>query len=70
MSRSDTTPWKAAPMIFIVAPACPSCGCEKYDRHRTEKGGDGSRCKKATCRACGQRFLIVIETLPDSGNCD
>ncbi len=64
---TDPTPWASAPMIFVVAPACPACGHEKYDRTRTSAGGDGSRTRKATCRRCHQRFKIIIEPVPDSG---
>lgn len=61
--------WADAPIVFVVAPTCPECGSAKYERKRTEDGGDGSRTKKVICLTCRSPYKICVE-LPESGKCE
>ena len=65
-----TPDWASVPIVFVVRPACPSCGCEDRDRRRTYSGGDGSKSKRMICRQCRQPWLLVEEPPPDSGKMD
>lgn len=61
--------WESAPMVFVCRPACPHCRSEQYTRVRTEpKESDGTVTQKAICRTCEKTFLIINETLPESGS--
>ena len=68
---TGTTPtrndWHKTPIVFVVAPCCPYCGCDKWDRSRTDSNGDGSVTRYCRCRECEKRFKICIEQSPVSG---
>jgi len=51
------------PTVIAVAPRCPNpdCGSTKHSSYRSIENGDGSRTKWTVCKACGQRFIIVLE---------
>lgn len=59
--------WSDAPIVFIVIPTCPACGCHEYRRTKTAGNGDGSKTRKVVCRACELAYKIAIE-LPEPGN--
>jgi len=59
--------WATADSITIYRPACPRCLAEEYEKLRTDDNGDGSHTRKVRCRACGNNFKIIVESLPDLG---
>lgn len=61
--------WLTAPIVFVVAPACPLCRAPRPIVVRSEQNGDGSVTRKAICRQCSTRFKICVE-LPEIGNHD
>jgi hypothetical protein len=67
----DKTPWSETPFIElpIYVANCPGYGAIEHQITRTDTNGDGSSTRKATCRACGRRFRIVVsvESLPAAG---
>lgn len=52
--------WDDAPLAFRVEDHCPDCLSVDKKHIRTPAGGDGSRARRYVCRACGTRFVIVI----------
>jgi len=62
--------WSDTPIVFVVAPHCPSCGAMRPIIVRSEQGGDGSTSRRCVCRSCSSRFVVVVEPpecLPDFG---
>ena len=59
--------WAVVPFVFVVLPACPSCGSPSYTSTRSEAAGDGASTIKAICRQCSEPFKICRE-LPNNGN--
>jgi hypothetical protein len=63
--------WENAPIVYTVVPppiVCPHCRCEGAPNYtRSENNGaDGSMTRKAECKQCQRRFLVVAEPLgPD-----
>jgi hypothetical protein len=68
LRMDSTTLWEDAPIVTVHAPACLRCYSEDYSRLKTIDNGDESKTKRVVCRRCGQRYLILIEPLPVSGN--
>jgi hypothetical protein len=61
--------WLNAPVVHVTPTvvACPHCGCEQFDRSRSDPNGDGTNTRKCICVGCDDIFKIVIE-LPQTGN--
>jgi len=56
------TTWSTVPTVFVVRPACPFCGCERYVAVRSmATESDGSKTLRCVCRRCSGRFLVVTE---------
>lgn len=68
MTKGNRQSWSDAPAVFVVAPACPTCGNRQWRSIRSEDNGDGSKTLRVVCRRCSARFKIVTEPgLPDYG---
>ena len=65
-----TAGWEKAPIVFVVATACPHCSTtSKPEILRTYDNRDGSVTRRCCCRKCGGRYLTVVEP-PETGKTD
>lgn len=47
--------------VFIRRARCPKCDSADLLTCRTDRNGDGSVTRWATCRVCGRKLLVVVE---------
>lgn len=62
-----TETWQDAPVVEVMLPACPACGCLAYIGIRGWKDDDGGRTSRRVCRRCSERY-IVLSLPPERGN--
>jgi hypothetical protein len=60
--------WESAPIVTVPRPACPWCGHESYIPIRSYQNGDGTSTKRAICKGCSGRYIVVREPLPKNGS--
>jgi len=61
MSQTQQQKRLERPIVFLEKPRCPSCNSADLQTKRSAKNGDASTSRNTTCRACGLKFVIVIE---------
>jgi len=47
--------------VYASLPRCPACGGTEHRSYRSVDQGDGSRMKWTACKACGEKFVVILE---------
>lgn len=59
--RRDRTPRDSLPVVAVERPRCPTCRSADLQTNRTVTDRDGVATRDVRCRACGQRFFVIVE---------